>query len=216
MKATALIVKGETKPRFSSEHEKFSPSSVVRAAQSLIGAFDLDPNRVLELVLEACELAPPEHASAFMELFSLFRAENVAQVLGFAFQNHAAEAAREKEAARAAAAAAAAARRRRAARAARRGGAARDFERRRLRRRSFAVVVFRRAGGRRGGGWRSRGGRAAARVGRGGGDRRVEGGGGGGGARGNPRVSVSAGGVSGEGGRRRRGRRVRAPLTFGR
>ena len=120
----ALDVKEETKPRASSEHEK-ATSSVVRAAQSLIGAFDLDPNRVLELVLEACELAPPEHASAFMELFSLFRAENVAQVLGFAFQNHAAEAAREKEAARAAATAAAAARRRRAARAARRGGAAR-------------------------------------------------------------------------------------------
>ena len=32
-------------------------SGAVRAVQSLIGAFDLDPNRVLDLTLEACELA---------------------------------------------------------------------------------------------------------------------------------------------------------------
>ena len=74
----------------------------VRAVRALIGAFDLDPNRVLELVLEACELAPADDAPKFEALFRLFRAENVAQVLGFAFQNHAAETAREKEAARAA------------------------------------------------------------------------------------------------------------------
>ena len=99
-------------------------SGAVRAVQSLIGAFDLDPNRVLDLTLEACELAPAERAPEFGALFRLFRAENVAQVLGFAFQNHAGEVAREKEAARAAAVAAAAARARRAARAARRRGAA--------------------------------------------------------------------------------------------
>ena len=99
-------------------------SGAVRAVQSLIGAFDLDPNRVLDLTLEACELAPAERAPEFGALFRLFRAENIAQVLGFAFQNHAGEVAREKEAARAAAVAAAAARARRAARAARRRGAA--------------------------------------------------------------------------------------------
>ena len=96
-----------------SANKKSRVSGAVRAVQSLIGAFDLDPNRVLHLTLEACELAPAERAPEFGALFRLFRAENVAQVLGFAFQNHAGEVAREKQAAHAAAVAAAAARARR-------------------------------------------------------------------------------------------------------
>ena len=113
-----------------SANKKSRVSGAVRAVQSLIGAFDLDPNRVLHLTLEACELAPAERAPEFGALFRLFRAENVAQVLGFAFQNHAGEVAREKQAAHAAAVAAAAARARRAARAARRrsGAAAKALD----------------------------------------------------------------------------------------
>ena len=55
--------------------------------QSLIGYFDLDPNRALDLVLDAYEHAPTQ--DGFMELLGLFRKGAHAQVLGFKFQNHA-------------------------------------------------------------------------------------------------------------------------------
>ena len=62
-------------------------NAAVRSTQSLIGYFDLDPNRALDLVLDAYEHAP--HQSGFMELLGLFRKGAHAQVLGFKFQNHA-------------------------------------------------------------------------------------------------------------------------------
>ena len=50
----------------------------------LIGAFDLDPNRALALILEALELAPTHRG--LRDLLERFDREHVGQVLGFAFQ----------------------------------------------------------------------------------------------------------------------------------
>ena len=62
-------------------------AAAIRSVQSLIGYFDLDPNRALDLVLDAYEHAPTQ--DGFMELLGLFRKGAHAQVLGFKFQNHA-------------------------------------------------------------------------------------------------------------------------------
>jgi THO complex subunit 2 len=70
-------------------------AAAVRAVQSLIGYFDLDPNRALDLILEAYEQKPTN--VGFLQLLGLFRKENFAQVLGFKFQNHAKGFARKEE-----------------------------------------------------------------------------------------------------------------------
>ena len=62
-------------------------ASATRSIQSLIGYFDLDPNRALDLALDAAE-RKPEHAG-LRRLLDLFRRESVPQILGFKFQNHA-------------------------------------------------------------------------------------------------------------------------------
>ncbi|TMW59488.1 hypothetical protein Poli38472_004557 [Pythium oligandrum] len=51
---------------------------------SLIGYFDLDPNRVLDLVLDAYEMQPQN--DAYAELLELFKRESIPHVLGFKFQ----------------------------------------------------------------------------------------------------------------------------------
>ena len=61
-------------------------AAAVRSVQSLIGYFDLDPNRALDLILEAFEQKPAN--AGFLELLPLFRKENFVQVLGFKFQSH--------------------------------------------------------------------------------------------------------------------------------
>jgi len=81
-------------------------AAAVRSVQSLIGYFDLDPNRALDLILEAFEQKPSN--VGFLELLPLFRKENFVQVLGFKFQSHT-RAVTEAAAATAKAAAAAAA-----------------------------------------------------------------------------------------------------------
>lgn len=55
-------------------------------AQSLIGFFDLDPNRVLDLVLDAAEAAAP-NCQAFLPLVTRFKKDAVVHLLGFKFQH---------------------------------------------------------------------------------------------------------------------------------
>ncbi|KAF4368476.1 hypothetical protein F8388_018600 [Cannabis sativa] len=52
--------------------------------KSLIGHFDLDPNRVFDIVLECFELQPDN--SDFLDLIPLFPKSHAAQILGFKFQ----------------------------------------------------------------------------------------------------------------------------------
>ncbi|XP_020090049.1 THO complex subunit 2 isoform X2 [Ananas comosus] len=52
--------------------------------KSLIGHFDLDPNRVFDIVLECFELYPENHI--FYNLIPIFPKSHAAQVLGFKFQ----------------------------------------------------------------------------------------------------------------------------------
>ncbi|ETV69311.1 hypothetical protein, variant 1 [Aphanomyces astaci] len=54
---------------------------------SLIGYFDLDPNRVLDLVLDAYEVHYTNEC--FMELLTEFKVDGIAHVLGFKFQFYA-------------------------------------------------------------------------------------------------------------------------------
>ena len=58
-------------------------SEVVSNIQSLIGYFDLDPNRVLDLVLDALETVPSRAAHG--AVLSLFNPQYVPDVLGFKF-----------------------------------------------------------------------------------------------------------------------------------
>lgn len=61
-------------------------SEVVANIQSLIGYFDLDPNRVLDLVLEALEAVPSrvQHRA----LISVFNPSYIPHTLGFKFQQY--------------------------------------------------------------------------------------------------------------------------------
>ena len=60
-----------------------SANEVVMNIQSLIGYFDLDPNRVLDLVLEALEAVPSRVANK--QLVSLFNPEFIPHMIGFKF-----------------------------------------------------------------------------------------------------------------------------------
>lgn len=63
-------------------HEK--APAVISAIKSLIGHFDLDPNRVFDIVLECFELQPEN--SIFLELIPLFPKTHTTHILGFKFQ----------------------------------------------------------------------------------------------------------------------------------
>ncbi|KAJ6743936.1 THO COMPLEX SUBUNIT 2 [Salix purpurea] len=52
--------------------------------KSLIGHFDLDPNRVFDIVLECFELQPD--SNVFLELIPIFPKSHASQILGFKFQ----------------------------------------------------------------------------------------------------------------------------------
>ena len=54
--------------------------------QALIGYFDLDPNRCLDLVLEAAEQQPANRA--YLRLIPLFKRDAVVHLLGFRFQQY--------------------------------------------------------------------------------------------------------------------------------
>jgi hypothetical protein len=60
----------------------------VSEVKALIGFFDLDPNRVYDLVLDAFEAAaaPAGNAAVFLALARLFSSEARVQLLGFKFQ----------------------------------------------------------------------------------------------------------------------------------
>lgn len=59
-------------------------SAAISTIKSLIGHFDLDPNRVFDIVLECFELQPEN--DAFLELIPIFPKSHAAHILGFKFQ----------------------------------------------------------------------------------------------------------------------------------
>ncbi|GJP77194.1 hypothetical protein CLOP_g7622 [Closterium sp. NIES-67] len=60
-----------------------SANAVVDAVKSLIGLFDLDPNRVFDIVLDCYEMQPTN--TAFLHLVKLFPEAHAPQILGFKF-----------------------------------------------------------------------------------------------------------------------------------
>ncbi|KAI5072915.1 hypothetical protein GOP47_0013021 [Adiantum capillus-veneris] len=63
---------------------KQTAPAVISTIKSLIGHFDLDPNRVFDIVLECYELQPDN--AAFLELIPLFPKSHTSHILGFKFQ----------------------------------------------------------------------------------------------------------------------------------
>ncbi|CAO2181939.1 unnamed protein product [Urochloa humidicola] len=61
-----------------------SSSVTISIMKSLIGHFDLDPNRVFDIVLECFEVYPD--SNIFHQLIPLFPKSHAAQILGFKFQ----------------------------------------------------------------------------------------------------------------------------------
>ncbi|XP_076922275.1 THO complex subunit 2-like [Bidens hawaiensis] len=59
-------------------------AATVGIIKSLIGHFNLDPNRVFDIVLECFELQPDN--SVFLNLIPIFPKSNASQILGFKFQ----------------------------------------------------------------------------------------------------------------------------------
>ncbi|KAL7149573.1 hypothetical protein ABFS83_05G050400 [Erythranthe nasuta] len=59
-------------------------AAIVGIIKSLIGHFDLDPNRVFDIVLECFELQLDN--SAFLDLIPIFPKSHASQILGFKFQ----------------------------------------------------------------------------------------------------------------------------------
>lgn len=54
--------------------------------QSLIGYFDLDPNRVFDLVMDTAEIFLDRQPTNFMDLLSLFNRNNLGHIMGFKFR----------------------------------------------------------------------------------------------------------------------------------
>lgn len=61
-----------------------SSSSTIGTIKSLIGHFDLDPNRVFDIVMECFEMQP--HNNLFLDLIPIFPKSHASQILGFKFQ----------------------------------------------------------------------------------------------------------------------------------
>ncbi|KAJ3678301.1 hypothetical protein LUZ60_002104 [Juncus effusus] len=61
-----------------------SPIMTISIIKSLIGHFDLDPNRVFDIVLDCFELYPEK--KVFYDLIPIFPKSHAAQILGFKFQ----------------------------------------------------------------------------------------------------------------------------------
>ncbi|KAL9344872.1 hypothetical protein Peur_062547 [Populus x canadensis] len=59
-------------------------AATIGIIKSLIGHFDLDPNRVFDIVLECFELQPD--SNVFLELIPIFPKSHASQILGFKFQ----------------------------------------------------------------------------------------------------------------------------------
>ncbi|MCL7046579.1 hypothetical protein MKW94_030124 [Papaver nudicaule] len=58
--------------------------ATISTIKSLIGHFDLDPNRVFDIVLECFEIQPDNHL--FLDLIPIFPKSHASQILGFKFQ----------------------------------------------------------------------------------------------------------------------------------
>jgi len=67
--------------------EANAEDSVIPEIQSLIGYFDLDPNRVFDLVLEAMELQQAA-TQTYLKLISLFRVSNLPHIVGFRYRSY--------------------------------------------------------------------------------------------------------------------------------
>ncbi|KAL2518582.1 THO complex subunit 2 [Abeliophyllum distichum] len=65
---------------------KNASAATVGIIKSLIGHFDLDPNRVFDIVLECFELQPDNNM--FLDLIPMFPKSHASQILGFKFQYH--------------------------------------------------------------------------------------------------------------------------------
>ncbi|XP_043721403.1 THO complex subunit 2 [Telopea speciosissima] len=59
-------------------------TATISIIKSLIGHFDLDPNRVFDIVMECFELQP--NNNVFLDLIPIFPKSHASQVLGFKFQ----------------------------------------------------------------------------------------------------------------------------------
>ncbi|XP_065856982.1 THO complex subunit 2 isoform X2 [Euphorbia lathyris] len=59
-------------------------ATTIGIIKSLIGHFDLDPNRVFDIILECFELQPDN--SIFLQLIPIFPKSHASQILGFKFQ----------------------------------------------------------------------------------------------------------------------------------
>ena len=56
--------------------------------QTLIGFFNLDPNRVLDIILDSFENNLWNHGTYIRLLEGQFQSQTIAQVIGFKFQNY--------------------------------------------------------------------------------------------------------------------------------
>ncbi|XP_068660653.1 THO complex subunit 2-like isoform X2 [Aristolochia californica] len=63
---------------------QYLSAALISTIKSLIGHFDLDPNRVFDIVLECFELQPGN--IIFLDLIPIFPKSHAAQILGFKFQ----------------------------------------------------------------------------------------------------------------------------------
>lgn len=69
--------------------QNFTAENLLQATKSLIGCFNLDPNRVLDIILEAFELRT-DKADVFTELLKCYSDEPnvVCEILGFKFSHY--------------------------------------------------------------------------------------------------------------------------------
>ncbi|RXG69215.1 THO complex subunit 2 [Armadillidium vulgare] len=70
-------------------NSRVTPQLIIQVIRSLIGSFNLDPNRVLDLILEAFECRPEEY-EFYTGLLHLFphEATTVSEILGFKLNNY--------------------------------------------------------------------------------------------------------------------------------
>jgi len=62
--------------------------NVKKNVEALIGFFNLDPNRVLDIILESFASGNTWNQEPYVAILSDYKGEYVAQVLGFKFQHH--------------------------------------------------------------------------------------------------------------------------------
>ncbi|KAM7255281.1 hypothetical protein ACFE04_020522 [Oxalis oulophora] len=77
-KLVTLLCRGSEDPNLNAS------AANIGVIKSLIGHFDLDPNRVFDIVLECFELQPDNNS--FLELIPIFPKSHASQILGFKFQ----------------------------------------------------------------------------------------------------------------------------------